>query len=94
MPSTRASSITRSIVRSLSRLAIARKARPARISGQSRARHRRSYSRRLRAGETIVAQRAGQHLGGNPAAEQAEVNAAAGRRLDQTGGIADGEHAA
>ena len=93
IPSTRASSMTRSMVRSFNRLAMARNASPARISGQSRARQRRSYSRSRAPVEAVVAQGAGQHLRRDPAAEQAEIDPAARRRLHESCGIADGQHA-
>ena len=47
-----------------------------------------------RARQLIVRERAAKDLGGNAAAEQSEVNAAASRRLDETGRIANGQHAA
>ena len=93
MPSTRASSISRSTVTSFSRAATARNARPARISGPSRARQRRSYSLSRLAPRRSLGERLGQHAGREMAGQQAVVDAAAGRRLDEAGGVADGEDA-
>ena len=93
MPSTRASSIRRSTATSLSRAATARNARPARISGPRRARQRRSYSLQPARAEAIVAQRVGEDAGREMAGQQPVVDAAAGRRLDEPGSIADGEDA-
>ena len=70
-----------------------RNARPVRISAPSRLRHSDSYARSLVSLRSSLAQRSVECAGGKPATDQAVVDPAAGRRLDESRGVADGEHA-
>ena len=93
MPSTAASSSSASMARSSNRATSVRNARPARSSGPMRACHRVSYG--LSAAASVRSWRSArrQHFGGIASAEQAVVDAAAGRWLGESGGIADGHDA-
>ena len=81
------------MARSLRREASVRNARPMRISAPSRSRQRGLVAAQPRLAQIVGAQRLVERLGGELAADQAVVDAAAGRRLDQSGGVADGEQA-
>ena len=89
MPSTAASSSRASMARSSNRATSVRNARPARSSGPIRACHSVSYGLERRGVGAVVAQRRRQHFRGIASAQQAVVDAAAGRRLGEPGCVAD-----
>ena len=80
--------------RSFRREASVRNARPMRISAPSRVAPAGLVPAQARLAEVVVAQRGVERLGGDLAADQAVVDAAAGRRLDQAGRVADREQRA
>ena len=93
MPSTRASSISRSTVASVSLLATAAECETgADFRAEARAPAPFVLLEAARA-EAVVAEGLCQHAGRETACQEAVVDAAAGRRLDEPGGIADGEDA-
>ena len=92
MPSTRASSTSasmRAIVQA--RGEQAEREADADLGAEPLAPPRPRTARSRDSREIVVAQRRVEHLGRDLAADQAVVDAAAGRRLDEAGGITDGE---